>query len=100
MKPLPKETYKKNAAIYKILANPKRLEVLNLLKDGEMGVEKLLKITKLPKANLSQHLAILRTNSLVRTRRNGLNIFYTLVDSKIVLPCKILHNLRNRRIIK
>ncbi len=56
--PLPQEAYDKNANIYKILANPKRLEILNILKTGETSVESLLKITKLSKANLSQHLAL------------------------------------------
>lgn len=97
--PLPKEAYNKNAHIYKILANPKRLEILNLLKGKEMSCEEMLKITKMPKANLSQHLALLRHNGLVQTRREGLNIFYKIVDSRIVEPCKILHQLRGRHIV-
>ena len=95
--PLPQEAYHKNAHIYKLLANSKRLEILNILKKGEVGVEQLLKITKLSKANLSQHLALLRHNGLVLTRRDGLNIFYRIVDPRIVEPCKILHDLRHRR---
>jgi DNA-binding transcriptional ArsR family regulator len=45
--PLPQEAYLKNANIYKILANSKRLEILNILKLRETAVEELLKITKL-----------------------------------------------------
>ncbi len=97
--PLPREAYDKNANIYKILANSKRLEILNLLKGGELGVEQLLKVTKFSKANLSQHLALLRYNGLVHTRRDGLNIFYKIVDPRIVEPCKILHNLRRRQLV-
>lgn len=97
--PLPQEAYDKNAHIYKILANPKRLEILNILKLQETGVEDLLRITKLSKANLSQHLALMRHNGLVQTRRQGLNIFYTIVDPRIVEPCKILHNLRNKQLV-
>ncbi len=97
--PLPQEAYHKNASIYKILANHKRLEVLNILKKGEAGVDLLLKVTKLSKANLSQHLALLRHNGLVKTRRNGLNIYYTIVDPRIVEPCKILHQLRHRKLV-
>ncbi len=97
--PLPQEAYNKNANIYKILANPKRLEVLNILKKGEAGVDELLKITKISKANLSQHLALLRHNGLVKTRRDGLNIFYKIVDPRIVEPCKILHQLRHRQLV-
>jgi len=96
---LPKEAYDKNAEIYKVLANSKRLEILNILKLGETAVESLLKITKLSKANLSQHLALLRHNGLVHTRREGLNMFYTIVDPRIVEPCKILHQLRHRHLV-
>lgn len=98
--PLPQEAYHKNANIYKILANSKRLEILNLLKvSGEIGVEQILKTTKMSKANLSQHLALLRHNGLVQTRREGLNIFYRIVDPRIVEPCKILHQLRHRQLV-
>ncbi len=97
--PLPQEAYDKNANIYKILANPKRLEVLNLLKVREMSVEEMLKITGLSKANLSQHLALLRHNGLVHTRRAGLNIIYRIVDPRIVEPCKILHTLRHKQLV-
>lgn len=97
--PLPKEAYQKNALIYKILANSKRLEILNILKLGETSVEDLLKITKMPKANLSQHLALMRHNGLVQTRREGLKVFYTIVDPRIVEPCKILHALRHKQLV-
>jgi ArsR family transcriptional regulator len=97
--PLPQEAYLRNAHIYKILANSRRLEILNILKLGETSVEDLLRITKTSKANLSQHLALLRHNGLVQTRREGLNIFYRIVDPRIVEPCKILHNLRHKRMV-
>ncbi|HEY4500276.1 MAG TPA: metalloregulator ArsR/SmtB family transcription factor [Candidatus Paceibacterota bacterium] len=97
--PLPKEAYNKNALLYKILANPKRLEVLNILKKRETSVGDLLQITDLPKANLSQHLALMRHNGLVVPRRHGLNIFYRIVDPRIVEPCKILHELRVKRLV-
>lgn len=97
--PLPQAAYNKNANIYKILANSTRLEILNILKRGETSVEDLLKIIKISKANLSQHLALLRHNGLVYTRRRGLYIYYRIVDPRIVEPCKILHNLRNKQLV-
>ena len=96
---LPQEAFDKNANIYKILANSKRLEILNNLKTRELGVEELLRITRLSKANLSQHLALLRHNGLVQTRRDGLNIYYRIVDPRIVEPCRILHKLRHRHLV-
>ncbi len=97
--PLPKEAYNKNALIYKILANPKRLEILNILKVKDTSVEDILKITKLPKANLSQHLALMRHNGLIVPTRKGLNVTYKIVDPRIVEPCKILHQLRHRSLV-
>ena len=91
---LPKETYQKNAEIYKVLANPKRLEILNLLKLREFAVEELRAIVKVPKANLSQHLALLRHARLVTVRRSGTKAHYQIIDRRIVEPCRILHNLR------
>lgn len=89
----PKVVYLKNAEIYKILANPKRLEILNLLKTREFSVEQMLDILKLPKANLSQHLALLRHARLVTVRRNKINAYYKITDPRIVEPCRILRQL-------
>lgn len=98
--PFPKETYERNADIYKILANSKRLEILNILKNGESSVEELVTALKIRKANVSQHLSVLRYYGLVRVSRRGRNGYYRIVDKRIVGPCRILHELRGRRIIK
>ena len=94
--PLPQTAYQKNAEIYKILANPKRLEILNLLREQEMPVEELVKTLGIPKANVSQHLALLRHAKLVTVRRNGLNGYYNIIDPRIVEPCRILHKLSQK----
>ena len=93
LSPFPKETYERNAGIYKVLANPKRLEILNILKKREMPVEALAEEIKVRKANLSQHLSILRLNKLVKIRRDGRQIYYSITDPRIVEPCRILHEL-------
>ncbi|HET7098639.1 MAG TPA: metalloregulator ArsR/SmtB family transcription factor [Patescibacteria group bacterium] len=96
LSPFTKKTYEKNAEIYKILANPKRLEILNILKNHELSVEELAKEVKIRMANLSQHLSVLRLVKLVKIRRDGQKIFYSIVDPRIVEPCKILHDLAKR----
>ncbi|MEO8638151.1 MAG: metalloregulator ArsR/SmtB family transcription factor [Candidatus Taylorbacteria bacterium] len=92
-RPLPRIAYENNAEIYKILANSKRLEILNLLREQEMSVEDLIKTLGIAKANVSQHLALLRHAKLVTVRRDGLNGFYNIIDPRIVEPCRILHEL-------
>jgi len=92
-RPLPRSAYERNAVTYKILANPKRLEILNLLREQEMSVEALVNELGISKANVSQHLALLRHARLVTVRRSGLNAYYNIVDPRIVEPCRILHRL-------
>lgn len=94
--PLPRVAYERNAGIYKILANSKRLEILNLLREQEMSVEQLVQTLGIAKANVSQHLALLRHAKLVTVHRKGLNGFYNIIDPRIVEPCRILHQLSSK----
>jgi DNA-binding transcriptional ArsR family regulator len=95
-RPLPRKAYERNAVTYKILANSKRLEILNLLREQEMPVETLVKELGISKANVSQHLALLRHADLVTVRRNGTNAYYNIIDPRIVEPCRILHELHGK----
>jgi ArsR family transcriptional regulator len=85
--------YEKNAMLYRTMANPKRLHILNLLAQQEMTVEELSDRLGARMANVSQHLAVLRGSRFVRTRREGTNIFYRISDPRIVAPCRIFKNL-------
>ncbi len=96
VRPLPRTAYQKNAETYKILANPKRLEILNLLREQEMGFDELVTATGVAKANVSQHLALLRHAGLVTVHKIGQNAFYNIVDPRIVEPCRILYQLSIR----
>lgn len=91
--PFPKEVYERNAQIYKLMANPIRLEILNIVKNHEVTVDKLSELIGIRKANTSQHLSILRYLKLVKVRRNGKNAFYKIMNPKIVKPCQILKDL-------
>ncbi|MEK7447646.1 MAG: metalloregulator ArsR/SmtB family transcription factor [Patescibacteria group bacterium] len=73
-----------HADIFKVLANPKRLEIIHLIRDRELTVGELEEMLDMRQANLSQHLMILRENNLVQTRREGTYIYYSLTDSKIL----------------
>jgi len=91
--PYPKEIYERNAEIYKLLANPIRLEILNILKGGEASLEDLSEIIGIRKPNASQHLAILRYLKMVKMHRVGQRAYYNIADPRIVEPCKILKEL-------
>ncbi|MCE9541558.1 metalloregulator ArsR/SmtB family transcription factor [Candidatus Kaiserbacteria bacterium] len=96
-RPLPRAAYERNALTYRILANPKRLEILNLLREQEMAVADLVDELGISKSNVSQHLAVLRYEHLVTVRREGLSAYYSIVDPRIVEPCRVLHAMRNKK---
>lgn len=74
--------YTEFARIGKAVANPHRLEFLDLLAQREWNVEELARETQLSVANASQHLQILRAAQLVSVRREGLYAYYRLADER------------------
>lgn len=75
--------YEQFARVGKALANPHRLELLDVLAQGERGVEALAEETGMSLANASQHLQILRAARLVETRRAGVSIYYRLASENV-----------------
>lgn len=92
-----RDVYERNAQIYKMLANPKRLEILNAIIDKEATVTELSKMLGVKKANTSQHLMVLRYLGLVTVRRHGKNAFYKIVNPGLVEPCRILKDLYDKK---
>lgn len=68
--------------LLKALANQKRLQILCLLMEGEKNVGELEKQVGLSQSALSQHLARLRTDHIVKTRRDAQTIYYSLQCDK------------------
>lgn len=85
-----KELFELQAEICKTLANPKRLEIIAALKDGELSVGELVERLGITKANVSQHLSVLRQRRVVGTRRDGVNIFYKIENPKIIQACGLM----------
>ncbi|HWA51789.1 MAG TPA: metalloregulator ArsR/SmtB family transcription factor [Patescibacteria group bacterium] len=94
--PFPKYVYERNSEIYKLMANPKRLEILNIIKNTEASVDQLSEIIGIRKANTSQHLSILRHLRIVNVRKEGKNSYYKLVNPELIAPCAILMKLWNK----
>ncbi len=84
------QLYELHASICQTLANPKRLEVIDRLRDGEQSVSELAEAMKISQANLSQHLAVMRQKGIVATRREGLNVYYRLSNPKIIKACDLM----------
>jgi ArsR family transcriptional regulator, virulence genes transcriptional regulator len=78
------------ADMCQILANPKRLQIINLLKWGELSVGALKKSLRIAKPNLSQHLSVMRQKGILATRREGTTIYYRLAIPNIIEACEIM----------
>jgi DNA-binding transcriptional ArsR family regulator len=76
--------YNLHADICKTISNPNRQAILDMMRSGEITVTELVHKTGISQANLSQHLAILRSKGVVNTRRDGNNIYYSISNMKII----------------
>lgn len=94
-----KKLYELQAELCKTLSNPKRLEILDILKEeGEICVNRLAEMLEIPKANTSQHLAVLRQAGVVNTRKDGINVYYSLRSKKITEACSLTRNILIERL--
>ena len=82
--------YQLHASICHTLAHPKRLEIIDRLRIGELSVTELVEALEISQANLSQHLSVMRQKGIVMTRREGLKVFYRLSNSKITQACDLM----------
>ena len=87
------ELYEQFARIGKALSSPHRLELVDLLAQGERTVEDLAIEANLPIANASQHLQVLRAAQLVDVRRDGLYAYYRLSDGRVFRLWQALRDL-------
>jgi len=86
------------ARLAQALANGRRLEIVDVLANGERTVERLAAETGLSVANASQHLQVLREVGLVRRRRDGTRIYYELRDAEVFDMWRNLRNVAAQRL--
>ena len=92
------KVYDELAKITKAMANPHRLEIIELLAQGDYSVEQIANQTGLSIANASQHLQVLKTAQLVEVTRNGNFIHYRLANENVFRAWKGLRDLGTERI--
>ena len=78
--------------LLKGLANESRLMIMCVLSEGEVSVGELNQRIKLSQSALSQHLAVLREQGLVKTRRESQTIYYSLADTAAMSIVELLHD--------
>jgi ArsR family transcriptional regulator len=72
------------AEVFRVLAHPTRIHIVECLRDAELSVSGILEHVAVEPANLSQHLAVLRSKGLVTTRKEGNQVFYSLRDPLLI----------------
>jgi ArsR family transcriptional regulator len=89
--------FTRQADLLRVLANPKRLELVQLLRHRRLNVTAMVEMLGLRQANVSQHLAILRQAGVVTASREGVTIYYSLTDERIARACALLKRFLQRQ---
>ena len=92
------QLYEQFARIGKALSSAHRLELLEVLAQGEYSVEAVARETEMSIANASQHLQVLRAARLVEVRREGVYIYYRLADEQVFTLWQTMRHVGEARI--
>ncbi len=86
------------ADFIKAIANPTRIEILEILREGEKCVCELIPKLGLEQSNVSQHLGILREQGIIEYRKEGLQVYYRIKDRRILRLLAIVDEILVRRL--
>jgi ArsR family transcriptional regulator len=75
--------YKIKADFLRVLSHPVRLQIIELLKNGEKNVSSIVKPLGIPQSSLSRHLLNLKEAGILKSRQQGTTIFYNIEDYDI-----------------
>ncbi|CAM3813844.1 Biofilm growth-associated repressor [Vibrio aerogenes CECT 7868] len=87
------ENSAKAVVLLKAMANERRLQILCLLLEQELSVSELSENLSLSQSALSQHLAWLRRDKLVSTRKEAQTVYYSLSSENVKAVMEVLHQL-------
>ena len=85
-----REIFEIHAGLCRTLANPKRLMIIAVLAKHELSVGELANVLGLPMSNVSQHLRALKDRHVVRSRKEGQTVYYSLTDQRMIQACNTL----------
>lgn len=92
------EIFERQAHICKAFAHPGRLQILDLLGQGERGVSELQKALGISKTRISQHLSILKSAGVLATRRQGKQIYCCLAMPEVKEACQLVRKVLEAQI--
>jgi len=84
------EIFERQARICKAFAHPGRLQILDLLGQGERGSSELQESLGISKTSLSQHLSVLKSAGVLTTRREGKQIYCSLAMPEVKQACQLI----------
>ena len=76
--------YEGLSKMLKAISNTNRIEVIEILSQGEKSVESIVQATGMTIANASQHLQVMKNNNIVKTRRDGHFVYYSLISDEFL----------------
>src|SRR4051794_22328217 len=88
------------ADVLKVIASPRRLEILHRLAEGPCEVGRIAEEIGASQPNVSQHLGVLRTAGLVEAERDGREVRYRLADPDVMVACAIMRGVLQRRLAR
>ena len=80
--------FEKAAEVFRVMSAPMRLRIISALCDGEKNVGELLAEVQTTQPNMSQHLATLYQAGVLGKRREGVQIYYRIVNDQVVSLCR------------
>jgi len=89
-KVLQEEIDQLHAELCQCLADPRRISILYALSDGPKNVSELMEVLDMNRATASRHLKVLRDGAMVSTERDGVSIYYSLADGRVIQALDLL----------
>jgi ArsR family transcriptional regulator len=82
------EVFEMAAEVFRVMSAPMRLKIINRLCNGEKNVSQLLEEIDTTQPNMSQHLNTLYQAGVIGRRREGVQIFYRIINDRVVTLCR------------
>ncbi len=95
-----KELYALHADMCKVFSHPTRLAILNALRDEEMSVSDIAERAGVSVSSTSQHLSLMKERHILETRKVGNQVFYRLVNPKMVKAFDLMREIMYEQIQK
>ena len=92
------EIFERQARICKAFAHTGRLQILDQLGSGEKGISDLQNALGISKTGMSQHISILKSVGVIRTRRNGKQIYCSLAMPEVKQACQLIRKVLHAQI--